>query len=241
MNGTLAALASTNSLFFSPAPQPPSRPASRSASSASFARRASVKSSVQTYPETAVRKPKAPSLYEVLRVSRNASPAQIKSAYRTLAKTYHPDASSQSSDGRDFIEINKAYLTLSDPASRALYDMKLGFENTGSFVYSGRVASDRTGFYPGPNPSERDAAQQTESSVNSQVKVFRPSSQLCFSPEEERNVVVLCLRENQLVVTCNETSSFRLVSRVTRLSLNDTVSSLFFKLFPLLLSSSSCG
>lgn len=72
------------------------------------------------------------SLYEVLRVKQNASPREIKTAYRTLAKIYHPDAaarfeesSSSESDGHLFIEIQNAYATLSDPESRALYDLKL--------------------------------------------------------------------------------------------------------------------
>ncbi|XP_022855198.1 chaperone protein dnaJ 11, chloroplastic-like [Olea europaea var. sylvestris] len=76
------------------------------------------------------------SLYEVLRVKHNASQTEIKTAYRTLAKIYHPDArsrfmnssissSSSSSDGRSFIEIHDAYNTLSDPEARAVYDLKL--------------------------------------------------------------------------------------------------------------------
>ncbi|CAI9756785.1 unnamed protein product [Fraxinus pennsylvanica] len=80
------------------------------------------------------------SLYEVLRVKHNASQTEIKTAYRTLAKIYHPDATScfmsssiccpsSSSDGRNFIEIHNAYSTLSDPDARAVYDLKL---STGS-------------------------------------------------------------------------------------------------------------
>ncbi|CAI9784071.1 unnamed protein product [Fraxinus pennsylvanica] len=75
------------------------------------------------------------SLYEVLRVKHNASQTEIKTAYRTLAKIYHPDArsrfmnssisSSSSSDGQSFIEIHDAYSTLSDPEARAVYDLKL--------------------------------------------------------------------------------------------------------------------
>ncbi|KAF8026439.1 hypothetical protein BT93_F3042 [Corymbia citriodora subsp. variegata] len=73
----------------------------------------------------------AASLYEVLRVERTASPTEIKGAYRTLAKLYHPDALSRAqaeagSDGRDFLEIHDAYATLSDPSARALYDLSLG-------------------------------------------------------------------------------------------------------------------
>ncbi|XP_030522470.1 chaperone protein dnaJ 11, chloroplastic-like [Rhodamnia argentea] len=71
----------------------------------------------------------AASLYDVLRVKRTASPTEIKGAYRTLAKLYHPDALSRAearSDGRDFLEIHDAYATLSDPSARALYDLSLG-------------------------------------------------------------------------------------------------------------------
>ncbi|TMW87514.1 hypothetical protein EJD97_019863 [Solanum chilense] len=72
------------------------------------------------------------SLYDVLRVKSNASPKEIKTAYRNLAKLYHPDAASlseESSDGRHFIEIHEAYATLSDPVSRDLYDLKLNMSS----------------------------------------------------------------------------------------------------------------
>ncbi|KAL2247733.1 UNVERIFIED_CONTAM: Chaperone protein dnaJ 11, chloroplastic [Sesamum indicum] len=73
------------------------------------------------------------SLYEVLRVKRNASQTEIKTAYRTLAKLYHPDATSRfmdsSADGSDFIEIHNAYATLSDPDARAVYDFSLNVDS----------------------------------------------------------------------------------------------------------------
>ncbi|CAA2972176.1 Hypothetical predicted protein, partial [Olea europaea subsp. europaea] len=70
------------------------------------------------------------SLYEVLRVKQNASQMEIKVAYRTLAKLYHPDTASHlvkssSTSTGDFIEIHKAYATLSDSDARAVYDSKL--------------------------------------------------------------------------------------------------------------------
>ncbi|KAL4341530.1 hypothetical protein GQ457_08G007940 [Hibiscus cannabinus] len=66
------------------------------------------------------------SLYEILRVERTASFNEIKTAYRSLAKVFHPDVmGSTTSDGRDFIEIRNAYATLSDPTARAMYDMSL--------------------------------------------------------------------------------------------------------------------
>ncbi|XP_027336469.1 chaperone protein dnaJ 11, chloroplastic [Abrus precatorius] len=70
----------------------------------------------------------AASLYEVLRIEQDASLTEIKSAYRSLAKLYHPDAAvrrSTESDDGDFIEIRNAYETLSDPSARAMYDLSL--------------------------------------------------------------------------------------------------------------------
>ncbi|CAA3031193.1 Hypothetical predicted protein, partial [Olea europaea subsp. europaea] len=98
-------------------------------------RHMSIRSAVaQEAPLAAVAVDKG-SLYEVLRVKHNASQTEIKTAYRTLAKIYHPDATSRfmnssicspsSSDGRNFIEIHNAYSTLSDPEARAVYDLKL--------------------------------------------------------------------------------------------------------------------
>ncbi|KAH7545457.1 chaperone protein dnaJ 11, chloroplastic [Ziziphus jujuba] len=85
----------------------------------------SARACTETRPETCRSRG---SLYEILRINNNASQNEIKSAYRSLAKVYHPDASVShpESDGRDFIEIHNAYATLSDPASRALYDLSLG-------------------------------------------------------------------------------------------------------------------
>ncbi|KAL4333407.1 hypothetical protein GQ457_07G012300 [Hibiscus cannabinus] len=78
----------------------------------------------------------ASSLYEILKVERTASLKEIKTAYRSLAKVYHPDAMG-SSDCRDFIEIRNAYATLSDPTARALYDMSFG-TSIGNRAYTTR-------------------------------------------------------------------------------------------------------
>lgn len=63
--------------------------------------------------------------YKVLGVDRDASPADIKKAYRSLAHKYHPDVSKEADAEEKFKEVADAYATLKDPEKRAAYD-KLG-------------------------------------------------------------------------------------------------------------------
>jgi curved DNA-binding protein len=60
--------------------------------------------------------------YEVLGVSRNASPEEIQRAYRKLARANHPDVNKDPEAEARFQEIAEAYDVLSDPDSRRRYD-----------------------------------------------------------------------------------------------------------------------
>ena len=60
--------------------------------------------------------------YEVLGVSKTATDAEIKSAFRRLAKKYHPDVSKEENAAEKFKECQEAYAVLSDPAKRKQYD-----------------------------------------------------------------------------------------------------------------------
>lgn len=71
--------------------------------------------------------------YKVLGVKRAASKAEIRSAYRKLAKTLHPDFNRGSTTAtREFALLSKAYHILSDPQERAHYDERLSAEATTS-------------------------------------------------------------------------------------------------------------
>lgn len=60
--------------------------------------------------------------YEVLGVDKNATEAEIKSAFRKLAKKYHPDVSKEENAAEKFKEAQEAYAVLSDPEKRKQYD-----------------------------------------------------------------------------------------------------------------------
>ncbi|XP_074329269.1 chaperone protein dnaJ A7A, chloroplastic-like [Apium graveolens] len=60
--------------------------------------------------------------YDVLGVSKNSSKSEIKSAYRKLARSYHPDVNKEAGAEAKFKEISNAYEVLSDDEKRSIYD-----------------------------------------------------------------------------------------------------------------------
>lgn len=86
--------------------------------------------------------------YEVLGVSKNASDAEIKSAFRKLAKKYHPDVCKEPDAAEKFKEAQEAYAVLSDASKRAQYDQyghaafQGGPGGAGGFDFSGFDFSD---------------------------------------------------------------------------------------------------
>jgi curved DNA-binding protein len=100
--------------------------------------------------------------YEILGVARNASDAEIKKAFRTLARKYHPDVAKDKTTAEDkFKELNEANEVLSDPEKRRKYDelganwnhperqpapspggFGEGYENASEFHFEGTGFSD---------------------------------------------------------------------------------------------------
>jgi molecular chaperone DnaJ len=98
--------------------------------------------------------------YEVLGVSREATPEEIKKAYRRLARQLHPDVNP--AEEERFKEVTKAYEVLSDPRKRELHDLGGDPFSTGGGFGSGFGFSDIMdaffgggGATRGPRPRQR--------------------------------------------------------------------------------------
>lgn len=83
--------------------------------------------------------------YEILGVQRDASQEDIKKAYRTLAKKYHPDVCKEPNANERFAEIQVAYDCLSDPDKRANYD-RFGTEDVNQGFGGGQGFDGFSGF-----------------------------------------------------------------------------------------------
>jgi hypothetical protein len=68
-------------------------------------------------------------LYRILGVSKKATDREIKSAYRKLARQFHPDVSTSPDANDRFTEINNAYHILVDPHRRAAYERGEDFDS----------------------------------------------------------------------------------------------------------------
>ena len=76
--------------------------------------------------------------YQILGVSKQATPEELKKAYRKMTLKWHPDKNDDKKKANEmFVEISNAYETLSDPEKRKLYDqygedgLKEGFQGGG--------------------------------------------------------------------------------------------------------------
>lgn len=86
--------------------------------------------------------------YEVLGVDKNASEAEIKSAFRRLAKQYHPDVCKEANAEEKFKEVQEAYSVLSDEQKRKQYDQfgHAAFDGAGTAGAGGFSGFDASGF-----------------------------------------------------------------------------------------------
>ncbi len=141
--------------------------------------------------------------YEILGVDRNASEKELKSAYRKLAKKYHPDANPDNKEAEDkFKEASEAYDVLSDSQKRSTYDQfgHSAFENGGSgaggYQYSGGfgdMGDIFESFFGGDifgggrrrNGPRRGSDLQTNMSITFEEAIFGATKEISLPLEEE--------------------------------------------------------
>jgi molecular chaperone DnaJ len=87
--------------------------------------------------------------YNILGVDKKASADEIKSAYRKLAKQYHPDLNKETGAEKKFKEINEAYEVLGDEKKRSNYDQFGSAEGNQNFGDFFRGAGGNSGGFSG--------------------------------------------------------------------------------------------
>jgi molecular chaperone DnaJ len=114
--------------------------------------------------------------YQILGVSRDATPEQIKKAYRQLAMKLHPDVASEPDAAERFKKVAEAYEVLADPKKRDLYDrggdpLGGGTGGFGGFGSGGFGASNfGTGGFDFTNLVDAMFGQQTSRGPRSRVR-----------------------------------------------------------------------
>ncbi len=132
--------------------------------------------------------------YEVLGVSRDASPDELRRAYRRLARKYHPDVNKDGDAETRFKEVNEAYQVLSDSETRARYDRfghaglgQGGFEGFTGFGGFEDIFEDLFGFGGRRSPRRgpaRGADQRLDLQITFEEAVFGCSKEVHVNRQE---------------------------------------------------------
>lgn len=108
--------------------------------------------------------------YDLLEVPFSADEAAIKSAYRKLARQFHPDVHPGNPDNDSkFKQINQAYAVLSDPQKRRQYDLTLGIgvkasaqQAKAAYRDNKEPSSTKSATSPGPKPPKQSQVKPNQ-------------------------------------------------------------------------------
>jgi molecular chaperone DnaJ len=117
--------------------------------------------------------------YDVLGVSPDAGAAEIKRAYRQLARRYHPDISGDER-GAVFLEVSRAYEVLQDPERRRLYDARLRSRDAGAVARGDWLADEVAIDFP----SVSSVLDRMRHAFFGAVPLVSLSAEIVLSPEE---------------------------------------------------------
>lgn len=164
--------------------------------------------------------------YEILGVSKTASDDELKSAYRQLAKKYHPDLNKTPEAAEKFKEINEAYSVLSDKQKRDNYDRfgsAEGFQGgAGGFNAGGFSSEGFSGFEDifnifGFGRGSRSQGMQREVANDLVTKLTLSFEEACFGCEKD-----IIITRKERCSDCNGTGAKKGTSTVTCSQCNGT-------------------
>ncbi|NLB48110.1 MAG: molecular chaperone DnaJ [Microbacteriaceae bacterium] len=128
--------------------------------------------------------------YETLGVDQNATPDEIKKAYRRLARELHPDVNPSEDAAERFKSVTHAYDVLSDPQERQRYD--LGGDQAGGMGGFGDIFE--TFFGAGFGGGSRGPRSRTERGEDAMIRVDVELADVIFGVQRDItvNTAVLC-------------------------------------------------
>ncbi|MDD3237656.1 MAG: DnaJ C-terminal domain-containing protein [Candidatus Gastranaerophilales bacterium] len=133
-------------------------------------------------------------LYKILEISKTATEAEIKTAFRKLARIYHPDVNKDASGIERFKEIKEAYEILINPQEKKYYDQYKGYINNRQNQSQAKKAYNNNGekrtYSPPPNVKYETKSKFDENSTDHKndkepfTKVFNDILEGLFTTEK---------------------------------------------------------
>lgn len=117
--------------------------------------------------------------YQVLEIHQTATQAEIKQAYRRLAKKFHPDSQSEAASHEQISRLNTAYEVIGDPTRRQVYDQQLQGMVGVSPETSAKHRAQRTANMQEVYRQQREATKSSEVQIDAWLKlVYNPVDRL---------------------------------------------------------------